>query len=58
MTIRHFDFSFLVVNLGDLCYLGYKKFFKKNNNTNYNKHDNVYAAIIGTKVIARVHPVH
>jgi len=27
----------------------------KNNN---NKHDNVYGAIIMTKVIARVHPLH
>jgi len=28
MTIRHFDFSFFVFNLGDLYYLGY------NNNNN------------------------
>jgi len=28
-----------------------------NNNDNYN-HDNVYGAVIMTKVIARVHPVH
>ena len=29
----------------------------KNNNNN-NSHDNVYGAVIMTKVIARVHPVH
>jgi len=28
------------------------------NNDNNNNHDNVYGAIITTKVIARVHPVH
>jgi len=27
-------------------------------NNNNNNHDNVHAAIIVTKVIARVHPVH
>ena len=30
----------------------------KNNNNNNNSHDNVYGAVIVTKVIARVHPVH
>ena len=29
-----------------------------NNNNNNNSHDNVYCAVIMTKVIARVHPVH
>jgi len=29
-----------------------------NNNNNNNNHDNVCSAIIMTKVIARVHPVH
>ena len=29
-----------------------------NNNNNNNSHDNVYGAVIVTKVIARVHPVH
>jgi len=29
-----------------------------NNNNNNNKHDNVYVAVIMTKGIARVHPVH
>jgi len=29
-----------------------------NNNNNNNNHDNVYGAVIITKVIARVHPVH
>jgi len=29
-----------------------------NNNNNNNNHDNVYGAVIMTKVIARVHPVH
>ena len=29
-----------------------------NNNNNTNSHDNVYGAVIMTKVIARVHPVH
>ena len=28
-----------------------------NNNNNNNSHDNVYGAVIMTKVIARVHPV-
>ena len=28
------------------------------NNSNNNSHDNVYGAVIMTKVIARVHPVH
>ena len=28
------------------------------NNNNNNSHDNVYRAVIMTKVIARVHPVH
>jgi len=41
---------FLVFNPEDLYYLGYK-----NNNNNYN---NVYGAVIMTKVIAKVHPVH
>jgi len=27
-------------------------------NNNNNSHDNVYGAVIMTKVIARVHPVH
>jgi len=27
-------------------------------NNNNNSHDNVYSAVIMTKVIARVHPVH
>jgi len=30
----------------------------RNNNNNNNSHDNVYGAVIMTKVIARVHPVH
>jgi len=29
-----------------------------NNNNNNNSHDNVYGAVIMTKVIARVHPVY
>ena len=29
-----------------------------NNNNNNNSNDNVYGAVIMTKVIARVHPVH
>ena len=29
-----------------------------NNNNNNNSHDNVYGAVIMTKVIARVHAVH
>ena len=29
-----------------------------NNNNNNNSHDNAYGAVIMTKVIARVHPVH
>jgi len=29
-----------------------------NNNNNNNSYDNVYGALIMTKVIARVHPVH
>jgi len=29
-----------------------------NNNNSNNSHDNVYGAVIMTKVIARVHPVH
>jgi len=28
------------------------------NNNNNNSHDNVYGAVIMTKVTARVHPVH
>jgi len=32
--------------------------YNNNNNNNNNKHDNVYVAVIMTKVIARVHPVH
>jgi len=28
------------------------------NSNNNNSHDNVYGAVITTKVIARVHPVH
>jgi len=43
---------FLVFNPGDLHYPGYK------NTTNNNNHDNVYGAVITTKVIARDHPVH
>jgi len=31
---------------------------KNNNNNNNNSHDNVYGAVIMTKVIARVHPIH
>jgi len=31
---------------------------KNKNNNNNNSHDNVYGAVIMTKVIARVHPVH
>jgi len=29
-----------------------------NNNNNNNSYDNVYGAVVMTKVIARVHPVH
>ena len=29
-----------------------------NNNNNNNNHDNIYSAVIMTKVIARVHSVH
>ena len=29
-----------------------------NNNKRNNSHDNVYGAVIMTKVISRVHPVH
>ena len=36
------------------CSLG----LSNNNNNNNNSHDNVYGAVIMTKVIARVHPVH
>ena len=32
--------------------------FNNNNNDNNNSHDNVCGAVITTKVIARVHPVH
>ena len=32
--------------------------FTEYNNNNNNNHDNVHAAIIMTKVIARVYPVH
>jgi len=46
--------AFLVFNPENLYYLGYKN----NNNNNDNKYDNVYGAIIMTKVTARVHPVH
>jgi len=31
---------------------------KIKNNNNKNNYDNVYGAVIVTKVIARVHPVH
>jgi len=31
---------------------------RPNNNNNNNNYDNVYGAVIMTKVIARVHPVH
>ena len=31
---------------------------RERNNNNNNSHDNVYGAVIMTKVIARVHPVH
>jgi len=34
------------------------KMYNNNNNNNNNSHDNVYGAVIMTKVIARVHPVH
>ena len=37
-------------------YLGWMDY--NNNNNNNNSHDNVYGAVIMTKVIARVHPVH
>ena len=33
-------------------------FLDDNNNNNNNSHDNVYGAVIMTKVIARVRPVH
>ena len=33
-------------------------FVTHGNNNNNNSHDNVYGAVIVTKVIARVHPVH
>jgi len=33
-------------------------FLNNNNNNNNNNYDYVYGAIIMTKVIARVHPVH
>jgi len=36
-------------------YLGW---MDNNNNNNNNSHDSVYGAVIMTKVIARVHPVH
>ena len=36
-------------------YLGWMDY---NNNNNNNSHDNVYGAVIMTKFIARVHPVH
>jgi len=34
------------------------KLVRQRYNNNNNKHDNVYVAVIMTKVIARVHPVH
>ena len=37
---------------------GTKLVRQRYNNNNNNKHDNVYVAVIMTKVIARVHPVH
>ena len=45
--------SFIFLALVLLCLL-------VNNNNNYNdtNHDNEYGAVIITKVIARVHPVH
>ena len=46
------DFSFFVFNPGDLNFLGQKIYYNNNN------HDNVYDAVIMTKVVARVHPVH
>jgi len=33
-------------------------FLDDNNNNNNNSHDNVYGAVIMTKVIERVRPVH
>jgi len=36
----------------------YTRQSRYNNNNNNNSHDNVYAAVIMTKVIARVHSVH
>jgi len=55
-------FSFLVVtavtshNLWSQCDRHFVGITWLNNNNN-NSHDNVYAAVIMTKVIARVHPV-
>ena len=43
---------FLLFNPGDLNFLGQKIYYNNNN------HDNVYDAVIMTKVVARVHPVH
>ena len=37
---------------------GSRRTADNNNNNNNNSHDNVYDAVIMTKVIARVHPVH
>jgi len=37
---------------------GFGKTFLHNNNSNNSNHDNVYGAIIMTKVIARVHLAH
>jgi len=34
------------------------KLVRQRYNNNNNNHDNVYVAVIMTKVIARVHPVH
>jgi len=39
------------------CLSDIEKIQQRNTNNN-NSHDNVYGAVIMTKVIARVHPVH
>jgi len=36
----------------------YETALDNNNNNNNNSHDNVFGAVIMTKVIARVYPVH
>jgi len=47
-----------VATLRTAIHLLLTPFRNNNNNNNNNNHDNVYGAVIMTKVIARVNPVH